>query len=92
MKKYRVTTYLNGFHEVNITKETDQFVFLPRKLGGETREKKKTEQHAYFDTFDEAKNWLINKHKQALFVAQKSVEAAELRLEATENMTESKNE
>lgn len=57
MKKYK-TTHGSQIEKVEILRETDQSVFIDR-WGKEARRSKRGEYCNYFDTFDEAKQYLM---------------------------------
>ena len=86
-KKYCAKRYGNDhITKVNVLRETPKFVWLEEKNGGERRQKTESEYCAYFNTFYEAKGWLISKRRQALDLAQHNLDVAKLRLEAAENI------
>jgi len=69
MIKYEVKSYLNSIEEVKVERETDSSVWVEGR-----RRAKKAGYCGYFDTWEEAKNSLLNK-------AQKDVDAARSRLQ-----------
>lgn len=70
--------------KVEILRETDKCVFLYNKFrrGGVERAAKVTEFHAYHDTWEEAKAYLLD-------IAEAAVEKAEMRLNNRKRVLES---
>lgn len=63
--KYRADSYSfsRGITKVEITNETDCFV---QEVGLKGRRAKNTDNDAYLDTFEEAKQWLIGQSKKQI--------------------------
>ncbi len=64
MKKYK-TTYGSQIEKVEILRETDQSVFIDR-WGKEVRSPKRGKYCNYFDTFDEAKQYLMHASQEKI--------------------------
>ena len=78
INKYRVTVYCTDITPIKIVRETEKTVFLPRSalIGGERRKSKMSTFTCYFDTWNEAHEYLLNsatrKLKQAINCTKKN--------------------
>jgi len=71
-KNYRPT-----IEKVEIVRETNACVFLPSNFGGSPRRESKSSDWAnYFDTFDQAKDFLISHWEKILESKRRSLESA----------------
>ena len=59
MKKYMALLNLLMIEEVQITKETEDGVYIITSWSGGFRDAKRSPIHEYFDTYEEAKKWLL---------------------------------
>lgn len=84
MKTYRTGKYSIDIKEYELVKETkSQVVYLEKmwnddEMYVERKSNKKTDWHQYFSTYNEAKDYLINREK-------KKIEYHELMIETTKN-------
>ena len=69
MKKYRTSTLGKLIEAVEVERETEASVWVNGQRNG-----KRTEYHSYFNTFKEAKQYLLD-------IAERSVNSARLNLE-----------
>ena len=83
MEKYRIS-YSEKIVKVVITRESESS-YWSDKFG---MERKSSSWHQYFDTFEEAKNYLINKYIKAIKGLQNNLESAENKLKDVESLTE----
>lgn len=60
MKKYR--TWLGEIEEIDVIRETDKFVYK----NSERRDAKRSDRINYFDTWTEARDFLIDREKAAI--------------------------
>lgn len=72
MKKYRTATWGKLIEAVDVDRETEASVWVNGRRNG-----KRTEYHSYFDTFAEAKQYLLD-------IAERSVNSARLNLARAE--------
>ena len=83
----------NSIEKVSVVSETEHFVTIEyndfRGFQRTQREKKLTEYDAYFDTFEEAKNFLINDSEQKLNQIRLSLQREQGRLGNIKGMKES---
>lgn len=90
MKKFR-TWYDTRIEEVEVTRETEQSVFLPAGTrfhkNGERREAKRSDHMNYFDTWDEARDFLIDREKDAIRGHQNDITRHQETLRKIEEMT-----
>lgn len=66
MKKYLAKTFYNKIDEVEILRETNSFVYIIGYNGKEIREAKISNYDCYFDTYQEAKDWLLRLHNDKI--------------------------
>ena len=71
----------NKIEQVEVERETEKMVVIPFPNGGSRKELKVSDYYSYWDTWDEAKNHLIekaehevNKRQGALFAAKNNLE------------------
>lgn len=86
MKKYK-TKWRNEIEEVEILRETDKCVFLKGRNGGEDKELKRTSWHNFFNTWEEARSFLLGKAKGKLDRANRDVSGCIHNLNEVEDMT-----
>jgi hypothetical protein len=60
MKKYKTDTYSIDIKSIEIEKETEKTIFIRRENGSLAGERKKSFYYKYFDSFAEAREYLIN--------------------------------
>jgi len=73
-----ITKFVVCFGEirkVSVVRETDKCVFILNRNGDERKELKSTEFHNYFDSFDAAKNFLIQKQSREIDAIKRRLEA-----------------
>ena len=89
---YKATVYLNRITEVEIIRQTAKFVVMEdadyRGLKKEIMEKKLSYECAYFETFIEAKNWLIEEHIKKHASAKRALDYARSKLEEAKRIKE----
>ena len=87
MKRYQTTRWSTEIEEIEIIRETDDFVILPcegrRK---ERREAKKSDYHLYHETWDAAHIYLLQRAKDRIAQLQWALEARMNDLKIIENM------
>ena len=89
MIKYKATRYFRDeIRKVEVEKETEKMVVFPPRRGRVQRETKMSRDHCYFDTFDGAKNWVVNKATVQLENYKASVQRAEESLVRAKELTE----
>jgi hypothetical protein len=67
MKKYyRVYNFGTEISEIEIIKETEHTIWYKSKSGSERQERKNTSDTKHFETFKEAKEYLINKYSDRI--------------------------
>ena len=76
--------------KVEIVRETEKSVFFRNCLykNDERREAKETSWYKCHDTFDQAKDWLVNKLEKELEVALFLVERRKVGIQTAKNLTE----
>jgi len=74
--KFKTNSYPFGIIKVEATRETDSCVWVkhPYRPGEEVRKNKRAEYESYFDTFQQAKDYLLKKHQELLDRAKRNVE------------------
>jgi len=60
MEKYKARIWINDIQLVSIERETDKSVFFKSRSGRPMQERKLTEGVAYFDSWNDAKEFLIS--------------------------------
>lgn len=76
--KYLTSSYRNEITTVQIVRETEKCVFIPRSgpIGGERRESKRSEFYSYFSTWEKAHEYLLNRATTKLkYAIKRKVEA-----------------
>lgn len=61
MKRFKTTRYSVSIEAVEITKETDKTVFFKVRSGAIHSERKQTDYHQWFTTWDQAHNFLVRR-------------------------------
>lgn len=87
--KYKVTSKNHNpkIEKVEILRETAQCVFLPPYRGtGERREAKNSEWADYFDSFDEAKLFLVTMWERKVDTARRNLEDTNAKLDYLNGM------
>lgn len=75
--------------KVEIVKETDKFVFIKSKIKTSgIKEAKTSNYYAYRDTFEEAKQFLVDEAEEDFEKAKRELEYAARKLEQANNLTE----
>lgn len=78
MHKYRVTKYGIEIEKREITKETKNFVTILEDIGNSRKRERKvakeSEYDRYFDSFYEAKQYLLERESKRMEYAQRDVE------------------
>lgn len=79
MEYYRASHagWRKPIEKVEVSRETDQSVFIIDSRGKERRNAKISGNERYFDSFDEAKTWLIECAKSDIIHANERVKRAE---------------
>ena len=90
MIKYKAMFKYNKVKKVEVVRQTTCFnVIKPNSYPREIKEKKEMRGwYSTYDTFDEAKQSLIDFNKQKLFSAERSVQYATANLKLSEALTE----
>lgn len=93
MIKYRAWPAILEIKPVEILRETDKMVVIASPdcifyKNGERRELKETENYAYFDTFREAKDFLIDQEEDAIVGHLNDVKRHQEKLKKIEEMQE----
>lgn len=89
MKKYKIEKYSDEIKTVQILRETEKSVFFNRfSNSSEFRELKRTEWHCYFDSFEEAKKYLLDRFKNKITSLKKQLNKAEMSFEKIINLKE----
>lgn len=73
MHKYRAN-YRDKIEKLEVVKETSKQIFFINARGHEERERKTSDWHSWADTFSEAKQNLINKHKSKIDEYKKNID------------------
>ena len=85
LKMYRAVTCSNEIREVDVIRQTEKFVVLEyvdwRGRKREKKELKSTGYYSYFETFQEAKDWLIERHTKKHAAAKSALDYARSKLE-----------
>ena len=84
MKKYKAA--FERIEEFEIIKETPKQIVYITHYGKEARDNKKTTYISWHDTFDEAKQELINKCINKIIKIKAQLDYAEQRLETVRNL------
>lgn len=87
MIKYR-TGWNTEIERVEVEKETAAFVFIKRGGGKLRREAKRSEWTSYFDSFEEARSYLIERIEAKIRVVQNELADLHIELQQVEDMTE----
>jgi len=66
MKKFRTGTYRELIQTIEVTKESDKTVWFKLPNGSEDRCLKQSDSYQVFDSFEEAKEFLLNKNNSKL--------------------------
>jgi hypothetical protein len=61
MKRYKVEKYNNDIKTVEVWRETEKAVFFANARGGVDQERKGADWHQWFNTWHQAKNFLIGR-------------------------------
>lgn len=85
MKKFR--TWHDQIEEIEVIRETEKFVVVPSGLKGERRDAKRSEYTNYFDTWQEAKDFLIDREKTAIIKLVDEVKRHQETLQKIEELT-----
>ena len=95
MKKYRTGRFGdNPIEEIEISKETDKSVWTIEEWGGKKRKSrclKKSDWHQYWNTWQEAKDFLMDKALKRIDSAKSNVLLAESYLEKIFELRKEKN-
>lgn len=83
MRKYKVSRWLNRIETVEIEKETGRSVWVRGR-----KELKACNTHKYFDTFEEAKRYLIVRFETNIINAREVIRKTESSLETLRKMQE----
>jgi hypothetical protein len=88
MKKYRAWASAGDIQEVEVLRETEHFVILPSRSSSYRREAKRTEDYyCFFDTWQEAKDYMIAKVEKEMKNAEWRVLQYEERLRQIRALT-----
>ena len=68
MKKFKAEIVVHTIKEIEIVSETDKLFLLKQnnKLGKPIKESKESQYHKYYDTYEEAKLYLIERQKNLI--------------------------
>lgn len=80
--------WLGKIEKREIIKESEKTVTLKSGVFGERREAKRSEGRGYFDTWHEAKNFLIAKNTKELLRLYNQVDSLETKIKKIEEMQE----
>jgi len=93
MIKYRVNKYGYSIDRISVIRETEKMVFVQGWRGqGERRESKDTAFDKWFDSFDEAKDFILSRIKIDLSAAGNSIKRLSAKMAEVESMTEQGDE
>lgn len=83
MERFKVIEWRkNSIEKVEIIKESEHFVWINEKQ----REGKKTNYHIYFDSYNDAKQYLINKQHKHIGQLENRIKEAKEKLEKYLNL------
>jgi hypothetical protein len=88
-----ITKYVTGLYgtpieKVEIVRETNSFVIRHGKRGNEVRDAKRSQYSNYFDTYAEAKEFLVQHYKYLAEQQQRLLDATLAKLQQAENLEE----
>jgi len=86
MKKYRTWNRLGEIEEIEIIRETEKSVVISAGPYGERREMKQSDHMRYFDSWQEAQAFLIDREKDAIAKAKADMERHVAELEKIREM------
>jgi len=86
--KYRTSLYGTPIEKVEIARETAKFIVRLGKRGEEYRDAKESQYTCYFDTYAEAKSYLVQHNQDLVKSAQSVLNAALAGLQQAENLQE----
>jgi len=86
MIKYQV--WCGEIKAIVIARETDDSVFIPRPNGKEKRKAKRTDGGGWFDTFEEAKAFLVHRALRELTAARVRLDRAKRQLKKMRELSE----
>ena len=89
MKKYR-TWYDIKIEEIEVIRETAKYVIMAAGLRGERRDAKRSDHMNYFDTWEEARQFLAETARKRITELEEKLVATKKELDAIEAMQESK--
>lgn len=87
MIKYYAVIWRNTIEKVEVVKETANSVFIERGLRLRRYARTGTN-FGYFDTFEQAKQWLISRQEAEIQAAMKDIDNANRRIEILESLEE----
>lgn len=90
--KFKASSIGPSIERIEVISETDHFVSLASNYGGKpNREKKITDWYGFFDSFEDAKKFLMDEADQRVRNARRQLELANSRLGNVKGIKEAKN-
>ena len=88
MKTFRANSgnYIHKIDEHEVIKETVSFIVISLKSGREFRESKESSGHKHFSTYNEAKQWLMDKLDIQIKNAQAQVDRLKSQKQKVDNL------
>lgn len=84
--KSKYKAYLGRIEKVEIIKETSKMVLIKSVTYGERRELKESDWYSYHDTFEDAKNWIINHIQSKIDNYKRQIEIKEKELDKAKRL------